>query len=307
MKRKIPAAIAVAVEFVAFSSFIVPAIDFYKLGGLIQAVILCVAMGVMSATWKTIAGTWQKVNPADADEPPSKKKKILRIIFALWLLGGCIYLIYIYWDAGASWKDIYTMAIGVPTQSETTQAQSETKQARSDEPRSQKASSLDFDSMSNEELMAIANGKPQPMGTAKRPEDMTDEELDARIAELEARQQPTPQLKQQAQNDDFPDVAKAEKDMMETFINGASLIDAINLHSDRPDPSLANYNPPKRNLPLVSAKRQNTKYATDVLIRYAELAGFSVGDIDQAKAHSGGDPYKMYDFLQGLAEKHLAE
>lgn len=299
MKRKIPAAIAVAVEFVAFSSFIVPAIDFYKLGGLIQAVILCVAMGVMSATWKTIAGTWQKVEEGKEDKPPSKKKVVIGIIFALWLLGG---LIYSFWRADRKdiWKDICRATIGVPTQSET-------KQARSDEPRPKKASSLDFDSMSNEELMAIANGKPQPMGTAKRPEDMTDEELDARIAELEARQQPPPQPKQQAQNDDFPDVAKAEKDMMETFINGASLIDAINLHSDRPDPSLANYNPPKRALPLVSAKRQNTKYATDVLIRYAELAGFSVGDIDQAKAHSGGDPYKMYDFLQGLAEKHLAE
>lgn len=274
MKRKIPAAIAVAVEFVAFSSFIVPAIDFYKLGGLIQAVILCVAMGVMSATWKTIAGTWQKVNPADADEPPSKKKKILRIIFALWLLGGCIYLIYIYWDAGASWKDIYTMAIGVPTQSETPQAQSETAQAQSDEPRPKKVASLDFDSMSNEELMRIASsGKP----------------------------------KQQAQNDDFPDVAKAEKDMMETFINGASLFDAINLHGDRPDPSLAKYESATGDAPFEKAKKRNTKYATDVLIRYAELAGFPVCYIEAAKIASGGDPYKMYDFLQGLAEKHLAQ
>ena len=262
MIRKIPAAIAVAVEFVVFSTFIVPAIDFYKLGGLIQAVILCVAMGVMSATWKTIAGTWQKIEEGKEDKPPSKKKVVIGIIFALWLLGG---LTYSFW--GASRKDVCHATIGVPTQSET-------KQARSDEPRPKKVASLDFDSMSNEELMRIASsGKP----------------------------------KQQAQNDDFPDVAKAERDMMETFINGASLIDAINLHSDRPDPSLANYNPPKRALPLVSAKRQNTKYATDVLIRYAELAGFSVGDIEQAKAHSGGDPYKMYDFLQGLAEKHLAK
>ena len=262
MKRKIPAAIAVAVEFVAFSSFIVPAIDFYKLGGLIQAVILCVAMGVMSATWKTIAGTWQKVEEGKEDKPPSKKKVVIGIIFALWLLGG---LIYSFWRADR--KDVCRATIGVPTQSET-------KQARSDEPRPKKASSLDFDSMSNEELMRIASsGKP----------------------------------KQQAQNDDFPDVAKAEKDMMETFINGASLIDAINLHGDRPDPSLAKYESATGDAPFEKAKKRNTKYATDVLIRYAELAGFPVCYIEAAKIASGGDPYKMYDFLQGLAEKHLAK
>lgn len=282
MKKKIPAAIAVAVEFVAFSGFIAPAINFYELGGFIQAIILCIAMGVMSATWKYITGSWQNVKSQEKDasaqdRPQSKKKTIVRIVVVLWLLGG---LIYIFW--GASWKDIGSATFGVPVKSECMQAQN-ANPSRSCYKLQKQIADVD-QSRKKEDSSWLKN--------------LSDDELE-HIVYGDKREQKASSKFDMA-------VAKAENDMLATFINGASLHDALDLHGEEVDPELKDYSlSGKRS--FAKAKGSSTRYATDVLILYAELAGLTASDIETAKAVSQGDPYKMYDFFQQVAERQLED
>ena len=124
---------------------------------------------------------------------------------------------------------------------------------------------------------------------------------------------------------------REEDENQSAFLNGKALEDAIERHGDAPDESLKGYKAQQfgavetgvrmaghnlskaaANLPLFIGeavkgvrglgRRAYNNKATDVLIDYARDAGFDDEEIERAKEHSQGDPYKMYDFFQELAE-----
>lgn len=124
---------------------------------------------------------------------------------------------------------------------------------------------------------------------------------------------------------------REEDENQSAFLNGKALEDAIERHGDAPDESLKGYKAQQfgavetgvraaghnlsraaANLPLFIGeavkgvrglgRRAYNNKATDVLIDYARDAGFEDEEIERAKEHSQGDPYKMYDFFQELAE-----
>lgn len=202
--------------------------------------------------------------------------------------------------------------------------------------------SRDFDNMSNEQLMAIASGKPlptpqkDPQPTPKKPDDygFTDRRHDEIVAQggrdAYAGQEYIEGLAPFARS--VRESGEREEDENQSaFLNGKALEDAIERHGDAPDESLKGYKAQQfgavetgvrmaghnlskaaANLPLFIGeavkgvrglgRRAYNNKATDVLIDYARDAGFDDEEIERAKEHSQGDPYKMYDFFQDLAE-----
>ena len=202
--------------------------------------------------------------------------------------------------------------------------------------------SRDFDNMSNEQLMAIASGKPlptpqkDPHPTPKKPDDYGF--IDRRHDEITA-QGGRDAYAGQEYVEGFAPFARSvresgereEDENQSAFLNGKALEDAIERHGDAPDESLKGYKAQQfgaaetgvrmtghglskaaANLPLFIGeavkgvrglgRRAYNNKATDVLIDYARDAGFDDEEIERAKEHSQGDPYKMYDFFQELAE-----
>ena len=122
-----------------------------------------------------------------------------------------------------------------------------------------------------------------------------------------------------------------EDENRSAFINGDALKDALERHGETPDESLEGYKADGfgaleegarafghdvaaqiANIPFFIgsavkgvrglARRAYNNKATDVLIDYARDAGFTDEDIELAKEHSQGDPYKMNDFFVRLSK-----
>ena len=122
-----------------------------------------------------------------------------------------------------------------------------------------------------------------------------------------------------------------EDENRSAFIKGDALKDALERHGEAPDESMEGYKADSfgaleegartfghdvaaqvANIPFFIgsavkgvrglARRAYNNKATDVLIDYARDAGFTDEDIELAKEHSQGDPYKMNDFFVRLSK-----
>lgn len=129
-------------------------------------------------------------------------------------------------------------------------------------------------------------------------------------------------------------VNREENKNLSAFMDGTALRDAIERHGDTADDALKGYKAQEfgavetgvreaghniaaqaANLPFLVgdavkgvrgiARRTYNNKATDVLMDYARDAGLSDEDIEKAKETSQGDPYKMYDAFQEMAEMTL--